>query len=275
MSSNQATTYLFEKNNGDVLEHFIDPRTLFAFDLDGTLAPIVSDPGAIGIPDPVRKEIAVLNERVFVAVITGRSRLDALRHLAFAPSYLIGNHGAEGLPGWESRTQEFVRTVSGWQDQLAAFLPDRERRGLSMENKGASLSIHYRHASDINAARGLILRAVNRLSPQPRRISGICIENLIPHNAPDKGVALTLLMQETGCPKAFFAGDDETDEDVFRLGHENIFTVRVGRKTGSLAQFHLQSQREMVRLLRAINGIIGRQQNNVAANPKITSAGHP
>jgi len=35
-------------------------------------------------------------------------------------------------------------------------------------------------------------------------------------------------MNQAGCPKGFFVGDDETDEDVFRLDHESIFTVRVG-----------------------------------------------
>ena len=256
MSSHQPSTYLFEKNGCTALDNFIDRETLFAFDLDGTLAPIVSDPGAIGIPDPVRKEIAVLNEQAFVAVITGRSRLDALRHLAFAPSYLIGNHGAEGLPGWGSRTQEFVYTVNEWQNQLAVLLNDAYQRRLVIENKGATLSIHYRHARNIKEAHALILDAVSRLAPQPRRISGKCIENLIPEGAPDKGIALTFLMHHAGCPNAIFTGDDETDEDVFRMHNKNIFTVRVGRSKGSRAQYHLRGQREMVRLLREINRIL-------------------
>lgn len=256
MSLDKPSTYLFEGAGCAAIESFIDRTSLFAFDLDGTLAPIVSDPGAIGIPDPVRKEIAILGEKALVAVITGRSRLDALRHLAFAPSCLIGNHGAEGLPGWESRTQAFVNTVNEWQDQLAILWPDHDQRGVIMENKGATLSIHYRQAGNIKAAHSLILEIVNRLVPQPRRISGKYIENLIPKGAPDKGVALTLLMHQTGCPKAFFTGDDETDEDVFRLSDKNIFTVRVGRSKGSRAQYHLRGQREMVRLLREINRIL-------------------
>ena len=104
----------------------------------------------------------------------------------------------------------------------------------------------------------MILDAISRLVPQPRRISGKCIENLIPEGAPDKGVALTFLMNQAGCPKAFFAGDDETDEDVFRLNNKNIFTVRVGRSKGSRAQYHLRGQREIVRLLHEINRILAR-----------------
>jgi len=62
-------------------------------------------------------------------------------------------------------------------------------------------------------------------------------------------------MNQAGCPKGFFVGDDETDEDVFRLDHESIFTVRVGGKTGSLARFcfYLRNQQEIARLLREIS----------------------
>jgi trehalose 6-phosphate phosphatase len=256
MSPDQLSTYLFSNSALAAMGNFLDRSTLFAFDIDGTLAPIVSDPGAIGIPDTVQKEIAILGKRAQVAVITGRARSDALQHLSIAPHYLIGNHGAEGLPGWESRTQEFVLTVKGWQDQLAELLPAENRRGIFIENKGLTISIHYRHAADIGSARNQILRATNRLVPQPRLISGIYIENLLPKGAPDKGVALTFLMKHAGCPKAFFAGDDETDEDVFSLSHQNIFTVRVGRKTGSLARFYLRNQQEIVRVLREISRII-------------------
>lgn len=256
MNPDQSSTYLFTEAGVAAMESFIDQATLFAFDLDGTLAPIVSDPGAIGIPDPVRKEIAILGERALVAVITGRSRLDALRHLGFAPSFLIGNHGAEGLPGWESRTQDFVSTVNGWQKQLSVLLPDNKQNDVVLENKGPTLSLHYRHAGADSSIHALILQAVGRLVPQPRRVSGKYIENLIPEGAPDKGVALTLLMRQAGRPKAFFVGDDETDEDVFRLSDSNIFTVRVDRSTGSRARFHLRGQREVARLLCEMNRVL-------------------
>lgn len=238
------------------MERFIDRTTLFAFDLDGTLAPIGPDPDAIGIPVTIQKEIIALGGIVGVAIITGRSRSDALQRLSVLPRYLIGNHGAEGLPGWESRTQAFIQTVKQWQDQLAELLPSENRKGLFIENKGPTLSIHYRHAADSEAARVMILCAINRLVPQPRRISGIYIENLVPKGAPDKGAALTHLMNQAGCPKGFFVGDDETDEDVFRLTHESIFTVRVGRKTGSCARFYLRNQQEIARLLREISRIL-------------------
>lgn len=253
MSADQPSAYLFEETASAAMERFLDRGTLFAFDLDGTLAPIISDPVAIGIPAVIRDELDLLNDQAAVAVITGRARSDALQHLAFTPRYLIGNHGAEGLPGWETQENEFNRNAKKWQSQLDVLLPIKDRAGIVIENKGATLSIHYRHAGSIKAAHALILRTIDRLVPQPRRIGGKYVENLIPKSAPDKGIALRLLMHRTGCVKSFFVGDDETDEDVFCLTNKNIFTVRVGLNTTSRARFHLQNQREIARLLRDVN----------------------
>lgn len=247
----QAVTppYLFDRKALDRLGGFLDEATLLAFDLDGTLAPIVPDPAAIRIPDAVLKAFAALNARAPVAVITGRSRSDAMTHLGVAPRYLIGNHGVEGLPNWGFRENAFVLTVQKWENQLELLLCPKDREGIAIENKGASLSIHYRHALNIQAAQAAILGVIHQLVPAPRRISGKFIENLLPADAPDKGMALALLMESEGFSKAFFAGDDETDEHVFRLHRKNILTVRVGESPGTAADLYLQGQYEVARLL--------------------------
>ncbi|MGB5216923.1 MAG: trehalose-phosphatase [Smithella sp.] len=178
---------------------------------------------------------------------------DALHHLGISPRYLIGNHGAEGLPGWEDREQVFSIITNQWQSQLDELLPGNDRKGIMIENKGVTLSIHYRYVCNIKSAHKMILEAISKLMPQPRRIGGQFIENLLPAGAPDKGIALRLLMEKSGCRKGFFVGDDETDEDVFRLNDANIFTVRVGMNTFSDALFYVQDQNEIVRLLHEIN----------------------
>lgn len=253
MSMNERLSYLFGKAALSQMRNFIDKTTLFAFDLDGTLAPIAPKPCAIGIPSPVRKEFSMLIEQAAVAVITGRSCSDALHHLEISPRYLVGNHGAEGIPGWEDRENTFIQTTNQWQSQLDKLLPIDQRTNIMIENKGATLSIHYRYVSNIKYAHKMILKAISKLNPPPRRIGGQFIENLIPEGSPDKGDALKILMNASGCRKGFFVGDDETDEDVFRLSDANIFTVRVGIKTSSNALFYLKSQDEIMRLMTEIN----------------------
>jgi trehalose 6-phosphate phosphatase len=56
-------------------------------------------------------------------------------------------------------------------------------------------------------------------------------------------------MAAAGCGKAFFIGDDVTDEDVFALKKGNIFTVKVGYDFRSGAGYFLRRQREIIRLL--------------------------
>jgi len=249
-------SYVFDEPAFSEMRNFIDTATLFAFDLDGTLAPIVPKPSSIGISDAIRQALTALNAQATVAVITGRSRSDALYHLGLSPRYLIGNHGSEGLPGWEDREHVFSVIASQWESRLEELLPIEHRDGIMIENKGATLSIHYRLASDVKNAHKAILTAVGKLIPEPRRIGGQFVENLLPAGSPDKGIAFRTLMEKSGCRKGFFVGDDETDERVFQLKDQNIFTVRIGINPRSDALFYLHNQHEITRLMGAIHHIL-------------------
>ncbi|MBW4055213.1 MAG: trehalose-phosphatase [Proteobacteria bacterium] len=242
--------YLFTPVGLAALHAFATGSTLYAFDLDGTLAPIVADPAGIAIPDEVRRCLIQLNSMAPVAVITGRSRTDALNHLGFTPHCLVGNHGAEGLPGEDAADHDFIRLCQGWKEQLKLLLPDMPARGISLEDKGETIALHYRHAPDTGKARGSIVTAIARLTPAPRIVSGIFVENITPRDAPHKGEAVEILMRLRGCCRAIFVGDDVTDEDVFRLGNPTILGIRVGRDEESRAGYYLQGQHEMIRLLR-------------------------
>lgn len=256
MNERTYAAYLFDARAQEELAAFVDGQTLFAFDLDGTLAPIVPDPATIGIPADIQKALIALAACAPVAVITGRSRHDALSHLPVTPRYLIGNHGAEGLPGWDSRENRFVRAAQIWQNHLGDYFGPDYPEGVEIENKGATLSIHYRRAVNIPAAHDIILQAIDRLTPKPVRISGKFIENLIPKGAPDKGAALGILMEKEKFKKALFTGDDDTDERVFSLDRSKIFSIRVGEDSGSRAAFYLHGQHEVAKLLRILKAIL-------------------
>jgi len=241
--------YLFSEAGQAALRNFVDRSTLFAFDLDGTLAPIVADPARIEIPKEVREQLTYLNRVAPVAIISGRARGDARAHLGFDPRFLIGNHGAEGLPGREKQEEEFRRRCGEWQKQLEALLPQASESGIVIENKGTTISLHYRRASNRDAAAEKIMESIRQLRPVPRRIPGKCVENILPDEAPRKGEALLQVMGHTDCIKAIYVGDDATDEDVFNLAHDSIIGIRVGCEGWSLADFCLSDQKEMCDLL--------------------------
>jgi trehalose 6-phosphate phosphatase len=241
--------YLFGEEGLAALDRFIDRKTLFAFDLDGTLAPIVADPDDIRVPYGIRNALAQLAGSATVAVITGRSRDDALPRLGFIPRYVVGNHGAEGLPGKERSETGFTGIVDGWFAQLQRVLPAGVESGIFIENKGTTLSVHYRASRDRRSARLRVLSGIESLAPKPRRITGKYVENLIPEGCPNKGDALLFLLMHAGCHKGFFIGDDVTDEDVFGLDEGLVFTIRVGYSSRSRAKYYLRRLNEIQRMI--------------------------
>jgi trehalose 6-phosphate phosphatase len=253
MRVDKTARHLFTESGLAALRDFVGYSTLFAFDLDGTLAPIAADPQGIVMSETTREELGLLVARASVAIITGRSRADARVHLGIVPQFLIGNHGAEGLPGWEKQEETFSQVCSNWEGQLERLLPPKHASGIRLENKGTTLSIHYRGAPDRREAQSLILRSVASLLPRPRRVTGKLVENLLPENAPDKGTAMLHLLELTKSPKGLYVGDDVTDEEVFRLDRQDLLTLRVGPRRITKARYELRNQRDIIRLLREIN----------------------
>ena len=249
-------TSIFSPAGLSALRNFTERTTLFTFDLDGTLTPIIEDPSGIQMTGEVRDKMTRLCGAVNVAILTGRSREDARPRLGFEPRFIVGNHGAEGIPGGEEREREFAELCRTWEDQLRGILPSTGRSGIVIENKKSSLSIHYRKAPRRQAAHRDILRAIERLAPLPRRIAGKCVENILPPEALNKGEALMRIMALAGSVRAVFVGDDETDEDVFRMRSDRILGIRVGDGLSSQAAFFLSDQKKIARLLDEILGAL-------------------
>lgn len=247
---------LLSKAGLTALHAFIDRHTLLAFDLDGTLVPIVANPGSVQVPESIRAGLSRLIGQATVAVITGRAINDARERLGVAPQLIVGNHGAEGLPGRRAQERSYIDLCREWEWQLRTMLPPANASGIRIENKGATLSLHYREAADRDTAHILIMEAMERLAPAPRRVSGKCVENLVAVTAPGKGAAMLELMHRSRCCKGFYAGDDVTDEDVFRLDGPHLFTVRVGDDADSRARYLLRDQRDMALLLTELAGAL-------------------
>ncbi|QOX78857.1 trehalose-phosphatase [Trichlorobacter lovleyi] len=246
---------IFTKAGLGALQGFITPQTLIAFDLDGTLAPINPDPHMIEVSGELQQELRMIMQYLPVAVITGRSRRDAMRFFEFAPSHLIGNHGAEGLPVWKAAEARFKELVQSWKMQLLQRLETSDV-GILLEDKGASLSVHYRHAPDQEQVATRLHDIITTLTPPPRVVDGKCVLNLVPQDAPNKGDALLELMTQTGRDQAIFVGDDVTDEDVFALGSRNIFSIRVGKNDTSQADWYLSEQAGVLKLVQEMHSFL-------------------
>jgi trehalose 6-phosphate phosphatase len=229
-------------------------RTLFAFDFDGTLAPIVSNPEDAFTLKNLRPVLRRLAKRAPVTVISGRAVSDVEHRLLFPFRYVVGNHGLEGLPEFRAKAAKAKAVCRKWVAQLERDLRELPPgHGIFVEDKKHSLSLHYRHAKNPIKTMAWLSDEIDNLWPEARVIGGKLIFNIVPKGSPHKGTALKALMKRFRCSHAVFVGDDVTDEDAF--GEKGrILAIRVGRKKDSLAPFYIRGQNEMPELLNAFLG---------------------
>lgn len=239
---------LFCPDGWKALRDFVRDDLLCLFDFDGTLVPLEPHPDKVIVPDSVLDRLQRLQQRTPVGIVTGRGLNDMHRMLAFEPDYLIGNHGIEGLPGWEQRVGAFETICAGWQQQLQQPLRSLGSE-VWIEYKRYSLSVHFLHSPERDAVAQQLIRLFDRLTPLPRVISGKSVFNLLPPGASDKGGAVQALIALTRASRVLYAGDDVTDEHVFALGRPDLFSVRVGESHDSAADYFIPDHRAIVPLL--------------------------
>lgn len=197
-----------------------DPRgSALLFDLDGTLSPLVDDPRQAPFPPETRALVEGLARRyALVSIVSGRSA-DALRSIVGLEGVVyVGNHGLEilGDGGREVLVPpDLVQRLAAIARELAPSLEGRP--GIFFEEKELSLAIHYRRAPDREAARRFILETLASVDLGGFRIrGGKMLLQIRPDIGVDKGAAVMMLLRRAGLAKALYAGDDQTDLDVFR-----------------------------------------------------------
>lgn len=249
-----TSSNLFKSKGLVELANYLTPDTLFAFDLDGTLAPIVDDFAEATVPQLIQETLQRLVQVAKVSVITGRCRRDALNMLGMEPQLVVGNHGAEWPTEICERNYVQVMECLKWREALFDSLC--YTNGVEIEYKGETLSVHYRKAEEPDKALAKIEAAIERLEPRPRCLGGKFVVNLLPPECLTKGEALAAAMAELGTKRAVYFGDDRTDEEVFRLQGIDLFGIRIGGDEETAARYHLEHQREMLGLLHSMVGIM-------------------
>lgn len=246
--------YLLGPSNLKILEAFCLEKTLFAFDYDGTLAPLTDDPDSARMIEGMANSLRELNQLSGVAIITGRQIDDVKNLLPIEPLILIGNHGSEGTQssGDLSQMKEECRI---WLDRLSNFSEEIERLGVRIEDKGFSLTLHYRGSSTPpEIAEAALLKILESL-PRAKITRGKLVLNVLPEISINKGKALEITMREKNFQYGIYFGDDDTDEDVFRYNNSKLLTVKIGEEA-SLARFYLKNQTEMGEVLKLLKGYV-------------------
>ena len=229
------------------LAHFAASNVLIAFDYDGTLSPFASTPQRARMRARTRRLLSAVAERYPCVVISGRARADIAGRVDGVPIWHVaGNHGAE--PWGESETSASL--VRGWIGQLT--VPLAVYKGVVVEDKNYSVTIHYRQARDKRRALEAIANVAARLKGA-RVLGGSQAVNIVPVGAPHKGIALERARNLLVCDTIIYIGDDDTDEDAFCVGRpEHLLAIRIGAKRRSRARYWLTSQAEVDALLQML-----------------------
>lgn len=230
-------------------------------DVDGTLAPIALHPSLVRVPAETRRVVAALAARpdIAVALVSGRAAHDARRLVAVENVWTIGNHGAEvmhpnGDITIDPAVAAFAQPVASAAHTLAPLLAPL--RNVLLENKGLTLSIHYRTAAEAIVPR--LRAAVDGVAARYglRVTDGKMVFEMRPPTRVDKGTAVYRLARDLGAlgddAALVFAGDDVTDEDAFRLLRSRApraVTVHVGEGADTAAEFTVASPDDIRALL--------------------------
>ena len=236
-----------------------DTWALF-LDVDGTLIEIADAPDAVHVDEHVGGLLERLRHKLdgALALASGRP-LDVLDRF-FAPLELP----AAGLHGLERRSADgHVNRTDG---ALALGPARRELKrfaaahpGTLLEDKTATLALHYRRAAGAEtAAREVMEKVRTALGPAYGVQEGKMVLELKPRR-PNKRTVVEDFMAEAPFRDRVpvFIGDDITDEDGFAAAQSfggAAIVVGLQRETGrtSNAQYALSGVRELHRWLEAL-----------------------
>lgn len=237
---------------------------LIALDFDGTLLPLQARPEDCYLDSAVVRILSDLavQERVSLAIISGRSVEDLAQRVTEPRLTLAGNHGLE-IRGPD--VQFLEPTAYGLMGEIERIADELTRRlsGIGrvwVERKGLSATVHFRQvdADRIPEVKSIVRRTVESLSAAGSLVprTGNMVLEIRPAVKWNKGAAVNWLkcrLQRGADPMTLlYIGDDETDEDVFRQCSDAV-TIVVGMdKVDSAAQYCVSSPKEVQELLSQI-----------------------
>jgi len=232
-------------------------KILLLLDYDGTLTPIVPKPGLAVLSAPRRRLLKRISGKklVTMGIVSGRALKNVKKMVGISGIIYCGNHGFE-IEGPKIRlihaaARKFRPALEKIKRKLLLELGGI--KGIMVEDKGSTLSVHYRmvRGSDL----GRVTKGISAATRGVRAkvTAGKKVWEVRPPVAWDKGSAVRFLIRKIG-GRSFvpiYAGDDVTDESAFSVLRRKGITIAVGKKRTS-AQYAVKSVREFYKLLNSI-----------------------
>jgi trehalose 6-phosphate phosphatase len=213
----------------------LDRGVALFLDIDGTLVDLAASPELVRVDGAVAARLPELADELggAVALITGRAIADADRLFPALTLPIAGQHGAERRAADESihRHRLPMPGFTQLRRELERFAARHD--GIWLEDKGATLALHYRQAPRLASHVHRTLRAQLAIGTggrawrlQPGK--GI-LE--VQQDGRDKGTAIADFMKEPPFRGRLpvFLGDDLTDEYGFAtVTHMGGWSIKIG-----------------------------------------------
>jgi trehalose 6-phosphate phosphatase len=236
-----------------MLDHLeaIEPRVAAAghvalfLDFDGTVSRIVEIPQEAELDADIRATLRELEGRpdFTLSIVSGRELADVRSRVELKKAIYVGNHGleieSEEVRFREPEAEALRRELRCLLLQLKLALCETD--GLEIEDKGLTLSVHFRRVTEHlhDWVRSATCGTVGRSRSFACREGKMVLE-VFPRVDWHKGRAVKWIMREMlpPAPLAIYLGDDVSDEDAFVAIQEGI-TIRVGGLSDTAAQYLL------------------------------------
>lgn len=233
-------------------------HVILLLDYDGTLVPICKEPSLAKLSLEEKKLLRILSgiPWLSVGIISGRSLKEIRRLVGVEGLFYAGNHGFEilfrGTVWVHPEFESFKSRLKGVARELKRSTKGID--GILVEDKKVTVSVHYRKVTQKSP--GSILKIVSKvLESYPEIFTvtrGKKVYEVRPNIEWDKGKAVARLSRLLGFktkPLIIYVGDDQTDEDAFRVLEGDDISIRVGYKKSSKARYFCKGSGEILRLL--------------------------
>ena len=210
----------------DVVSEILGARRVGLFsDFDGTLTPIFDDPRNTVISPGIRDTIGELSTRLeLVAMVSGRDVNTLRKMIGLTRVTYVGNHGLEEWTPQGGRQAHELQISGGLMSEIEKGVEGVQVAGISLENKGLSVAVHYRNSPDPTMARTELLPMLKSVaSARGLEIKeGKMVLEIGPRMGVNKGTAVSRLVRDSRLMGAIVLGDDLTDCDAFDALHDLV-----------------------------------------------------
>ena len=193
-------------------------------DFDGTISRIAPTPYQAKVSPLCYRYLTQLQDKIrLVAVMSGRPAAVVRGMVGIYGIVYIGAHGMERWvvdhPEPSAETSRYIPVI---KSVIQAVTPRLSRlQGIVIEDKGPSVTFHYRQSPEPKATEDEIISAINETeAAHGLRVmrSKMAVELLPPLNI-NKGTVTLELIREYRLRGVIYLGDDITDMDAFSAVH--------------------------------------------------------